>query len=104
MEAGLRNPRIAIVGASESQMVEIKALMAANKIDIVKPHKADATVDADWILSTVNEVVKRQGVVDYLEKTISDKSCEVSNYSNGEDSHGRSGSRGKGGKIKYRRT
>ena len=94
----IRNPKIAVIGASSSELAQIKVLLAAKNIDLVEltDEEVDATVTADWILD--KKVVL--GVMPEIIDMPID--CTDTSYDDGTQ-HWRGGSRGKGGKIKYAR-
>lgn len=99
----VRNPRVVVVGATPSELAQIKIILAEKKIDLVEmPDEADATVDADWILRqglpSPEEVMGKTEDFRYLESP--DETC--TSYDDGKQ-HWRGGARGRKGKIKYRR-
>lgn len=91
----MRNPKVAVIGASGSELAQIKIILAEKNIDLVDiPDDADAVVDTDWVLGH-----KMPESVDLPEAA---ECCTDSSYDDGAQ-HWRGGSRGKGGKIKYTR-
>ena len=92
----MRNPKIAVIGASASELVQIAALLATKNIDLVELEEdADAVVDPDWVLNRTL-AIEMPEVIDITE------CCTGRDYDDGTQ-HWRGGSIGKGGKIKYRR-
>lgn len=122
----MRNPRICITGGHGLALTTALLIMAEKNIDVVTADIADAVVDIDWVLDSVpieddfNEAdrmlieagrsVGKQGLNRMLVESgfrnydgmPEPVACDDS-YCDGVQ-HWRGGSRGKGGKIKYRRT
>tara|TARA_R110000803_G_scaffold67241_2_gene128913 strand:- start:923 stop:1207 length:285 start_codon:yes stop_codon:yes gene_type:complete len=93
----MRNPRLAVIGASGAQLAQIKILLANKGIDLVGQEEADATVDPEWVLSANDVVLEPNRDIDVPEVKAFDSGF------NNDIQHWRGGSRGKGGKVKYTR-
>lgn len=87
----IRNPKLAVIGASSSELAQIKILLASKNIELVSCDEADVTVTPDWVLEN------HEPRIPDIETCCADDSY-VDNTQ-----HWRGGSRKKGGKIGYRR-
>lgn len=93
----MRNPKIVVIGASASELAQIKILLASKDIDLVElPDEADAVVDVDWVLKNTVEYTASPDIPEV------EVNCTEHDYDDGAQ-HWRGGARKKGGKIGYRR-
>lgn len=94
----MRNPKVAIIGASSAELAQIKILLAGKNIDLVDAEEADAVVTADWVTE------QRLPELSDIPKPIDlEECCTDRSYDDGVQDW-RGGARGRKGKIKYRRT
>lgn len=96
----MRNPRIAVTGASSEQLAQIKILLGEKDIDLIDladNEEVDAVVTADWVLEQ-----KLPELADMPDPVMLEECCTDRSYDNGVQ-HWRDGARGRKGKIKYRR-
>lgn len=107
MLIGKANPRVAVLGATAEQLADIRDTLAENGVEVVAVDEAETVVDVASQGNSLEKSLKRVALSSALVEAelliaepVNNRLIQLAN----ENHHGRSGSRGKGGKIKYRRT